>query len=352
MKKLKILYTIPNFKTAGSQYVVLSLIQKLDVDRYDVFIAVENHLELVPNIIPVSNKFIYNLTGQKWKDAFGFRRLLKKHKIDLVHSWDYKSLDVEVLGSRLAGVKYLFTKKNAAWSKRWFLKSLLASHIAYDNPFMKKNFFSHKLLKNKITFIPHGVNTKVFFPMELAKEESSNFNICCIGNINNNKNQGFIVDALKDLPVKIHLNLYGKVDPSYMEKLDIKITNSGLKDRVHFKGFVENINLPKVLNEHDIFILASVREGLPVSILEALACGLPVLSSDSGGGARYIFKENLTDSVFELSNPKNFKALVLKLYNNKDYYTLKSRESLSIVRERFQLEREVEQYEKLYLWMV
>jgi glycosyltransferase involved in cell wall biosynthesis len=265
-----------------------------------------------------------------------------------VHSWDYKSLDVEVLGSRLAGVKYLFTKKNAAWSKRWFLKSLLASHIAYDNPFMKKNFFSHKLLKNKTTFIPHGVNTDLFFPMESAKEEGSNFNICCVGNINNNKNQGFIVDALKDLPAKIHLNLYGKVDPSYIKKLDIKITNSGLKDRIHFKGFVENKNLPKVLNEHDIFILASVREGLPVSILEALACGLPVLSSDSGGGARYIFKDSVSDSVFKLSNPKNFKALILKLYDNKDYYKLKSKESLSIVIERFQLEREVKQYEQLY----
>jgi glycosyltransferase involved in cell wall biosynthesis len=102
------------------------------------------------------------------------------------------------------------------------------------------------------------------------------------------------------------------------------------------------------LNEHDIFILASVREGLPVSILEALACGLPVLSSDSGGGARYIFKDSVSDSVFKLSNPKNFKALILKLYDNKDYYKLKSKESLSIVIERFQLEREVKQYEQLY----
>lgn len=348
-RKCRILFTIPNFRTAGSQYVVLSLVQGLDKSRFEVFIAVEKNPELIPDVIPLSHKLRYQLTGKTAKDALGFSGLLKKHKIDLVHSWDYKSLAVEALGSRLACVKYLFTKKNAAWSKRWFLKSFLASHIAYDNPTMKNEFFNSHFLKHKITFIPHGVDTNVFRPLGLKEEENSIFKICCVGNINDNKNQKFIIDALKDLPVGIHLNIYGKAEPNYLRELKSKIAQLKLENRVHFHGYIENKHLPEILNQQDLFILASKKEGLPVSILEALACGLPVLSSDSGGGAKYIFKDNVVDSVFKIDDIENLKRLILTLSEDKVFYKRKSKESLDTIHKRFQLEREIKQYEQLYL---
>lgn len=346
-KKIRILYTIPNFKTAGSQYVVESLVKGIDKEKFEVFISVEKYLEKTPDILPDNNKLQHQITGSRLKDARFFARLLKQHKIDIVHSWDYKSKFVEVLGSRLGGVKYLYTKKNAAWSKRWFLKSVLSTHIAYDNPEMKQDFFNNFLLQNKVSFIPHGVDTSLFKPMDLPKKTTI-FNICCIGNICENKNQLFLIESLKDLPSSIHLNLYGNADELYLKKIKNRVKQLNLDARVHFKGFVANSKLPEVLNQQDLFVLASKKEGLPVSILEALACGLPVLSSDSGGGAKYIIENENGGFVFNFSNSEKFNKIVKRLFVDKDFYEKKCREAVVVARHKFTLSKEILSYEELY----
>ena len=146
-KRIKILYTIPNFKTAGSQYVLLSLFRNIDKTIFDPYICIENHPDAVPNDILVSHIIVFKWTGNKTNDVLKFRRILKKAKIDIVHSWDYKSNYLEALTYKVAGVNYLYTKKNNTWSKRWLFKSLLSQHIAYDNPEMKKRFFDSIFLR-------------------------------------------------------------------------------------------------------------------------------------------------------------------------------------------------------------
>lgn len=185
MKPIRILYTIPNFKTAGSQNVLLSILRGLDLEKFETFIAVEKFPELIPDDIPVSNQIHIQYTGKLKKDVTHFSQILKTYAIDICHSWDCKSTSVEVLACRLSGVKYLYTKKNNAWSKRWLLKSILSNHIAYDNPEMKSRFFDAFYLRSKITFIPHGVDLNTFSVKE--NQTSDVFNLCCIGNIVANK---------------------------------------------------------------------------------------------------------------------------------------------------------------------
>src|SRR5690554_5089199 len=102
MGKTKILYTIPNFKTAGSQYVLLSLIERMDKTFFDPFVCIENYPELVPDSIPAHRQLLFRWSGKKLRDIWNFQRLLKKHKIDIVHSWDYKSNYSEALATRFA----------------------------------------------------------------------------------------------------------------------------------------------------------------------------------------------------------------------------------------------------------
>ncbi len=298
-KRIKILYTIPNFKTAGSQYVLLSLFRNIDKTVFDPYICIEKFPEAVPPEILVEQVFCFEWTGNKINDIRKFGKTLNEFGIDIVHSWDYKSNYFEALACRMAGVYYLYTKKNNAWSKRWQLKSFFSHHISYDNPEMKTRFFDSFLLRNKITFIPHGVDTSVFKPLEQLGRKT--FNIACIGNIGANKNQLFIIKALKNLPAAIHLYLYGNEDKAYREEIESYIFSNSLSDRVHFKGYVANKDIPEIFRNIDLFVLASLQEGLPVSVLEAMACGVPVLSSDSGGGARYLLD---SESIFSLENPE------------------------------------------------
>lgn len=347
-KRIKILYTIPNFKTAGSQYVLLSLFRNIDKTIFDPYICIENHPDAVPNDILVSHIIVFKWTGNKTNDVLKFRRILKKAKIDIVHSWDYKSNYLEALTYKVAGVKYLYTKKNNTWSKRWLFKSLLSQHIAYDNPEMKKRFFDSIFLRNKISFIPHGVDLDVFKPLEKLARKT--FNIACIGNIGTNKNQLFIVKALKDLPSEIHLHLYGNEEKEYRQKIDNYITSNALKDRVHFHGFVANKDIPNVYRNIDLFVLASLQEGLPVSILEAMACGIPVLSSDSGGGARFLLEK---ESIFDLEETDELTQKILRVYqiNNIEKMDSIKKNILNIIG-NYTIEKEVIAYEHLYLKII
>src|SRR5690606_14763835 len=305
-RKIRILFTIPNFKTAGSQYVVLSLFKRINRELFDPYICVENFPEFFPAEIPEDKRLLFKWKGNAVKDVLQFRKFLMEHKIDVLHSWDYKSNYLEPLASRLSGVRYIYTKKNNAWSKRWFLKSFLSSHIAYDNPVMADRFFKSPRLSRKITFIPHGVNTDLFTRSKKRIEEK-NLIIVCAGNINENKNQILLLKALLKLRQEVKLDLYGKEDAEYRKKMDSFISAHNLEDRVAFKGYLENMKLPEALQESDLFILPSFNEGFPVSLLEAMACGIPVLCSDSGGGSRYILEDRY---IFQ---PDNVAELVEKI---------------------------------------
>src|SRR5699024_898347 len=72
--------------------------------------------------------------------------------------------------------------------------------------------------------------------------------------------------------------------------LKTKVQNSELKNKVLFLGYQENIS--ELLNIADVFIFPSFREGLPVSIMEAMANGLPILASNIRGN-----KDLVTDGV-------------------------------------------------------
>ncbi len=310
-----------------------------------MYIAVENFPELVPSSFPKSKIIHLHFSGKTINDAIYFSKILRKYNIDLLHSWDYKSNLVEALSCHLAGIKYLFTKKNNAWSRRWYLKGLLAHHIAYDNPEMKNRFFKSWFISRKISFIPHGVDLNVFKPQE--PKISVKFKICSIGNITSNKNQADIIKALHQLPDDVVLELYGRADKLYKVELNKLIDKLDLNQRVHFKGFVENSDVPKVLSEQDLFVLSSKQEGLPVSILEALACGVPVLSSDSGGGTIYILQANRGGYVYKSLDDLIEKIRVLK--DDSQLYKRLSKSAIENVNSRFSKQLEISAYKDLYL---
>lgn len=346
MPKIKILYTIPNFRTAGSQYVLLALYKGLDKNVFDPYVCVERFPESIPDDIPADRRLTFAFEGNTKNDLFRFKKLLKNHQIQWVHSWDYKSNFWEPLACRLSGVKYIYTKKNNAWSKRWFLKSVLANHIAYDNPEMKERFFGSPFLKKKICFIPHGVDTSVFKPVPALSR--SVFNLVCIGNIGFNKNQWFLVKAMRQLPPQIHLHLFGLADQDYLHGLEKFITDKNLGVRIHIHDYVENKEIPNVLSNMDLFILPSLNEGLPVSILEALACGVPVLSSNSGGGAEFLLKQG-GGYVFDLEAPKDFIAKIVTLSNQPEKMEMLSKQARNNVLKNFSIQNEIAAYERLYI---
>ena len=93
-------------------------------------------------------------------------------------------------------------------------------------------------------------------------------------------------------------------DGEEREGLINRISSMGLKETVHLMGNVAHNRLTQILNAADIFILTSVAEGVPNAILEAMACGLPVVATDVGGISEVV-KPGVNGFLIDTRQPRD-----------------------------------------------
>lgn len=128
----------------------------------------------------------------------------------------------------------------------------------------------------KIWVIPNYIDTDRFHPIpELAKEPGR---VCFVGRLSEEKNLFALLDAMKDLP-EARLVLVG--DGPLKGAIERKVRTERLP--VELLGMVPSDQVPLALNRSRLFILPSRYEGHPKALLEAMACGLPVIGSDAPG---------------------------------------------------------------------
>lgn len=107
------------------------------------------------------------------------------------------------------------------------------------------------------------------------------FAVLAIGDLNENKNHRVLVEAVAKLPANVILFIAG--DGPLRGELEALAERLGVSGRVRLLGFRSDV--AALLNACDLFCLPSRREGLPVSLIEAMATGTPVLASDARGCA-------------------------------------------------------------------
>lgn len=125
--------------------------------------------------------------------------------------------------------------------------------------------------------------------VEVAKIRGNNYEykyrFCCTGTINTRKGHRFIIEALHQLnPSKlaeIHVDFLG--EGPEREPLESLVNSYGLNKNIRFLGSIPNVEVYKHLAEQNIYILMSMNEGLPISIIEAMRAGLPVISTRVAG---------------------------------------------------------------------
>lgn len=135
-----------------------------------------------------------------------------------------------------------------------------------------------------IRYAPPGVNTEVFFPLP-TRAVLKNPYILCVGRLDDpRKNIGLLLDAFVRLPASlshIHLITAGSGRPP--EEYWAKVNDKGLTGRVHHVHKPVTTDLVALYQQASAFALSSDEEGLGVVILEAMACGVPVVATRCGG---------------------------------------------------------------------
>jgi len=295
-----------------------------------------------------------------FKLVFSIREFIKKNRVDIIHCHGYKSNFYGLLASK-GQVPSVTTNHNwltAHWKLKTycFLDSLWIRFfdriVAVSNE-VKKDMLSYKIPEEKIRVIDNGIALERFEKLvetknmknQLGFEEKIRI-IGTIGSLVIEKGHIYLLEAARQILDGVKdLKFLIIGDGPLRKQLEEKSERLGIKKDVIFMG--QRKDIPELLMAMDIFVLPSIKEGLPVVLLEAMAAKRPVIATRVGAIPKVI--ENKDIGI--LVEPKDIKGLrdaIINLINDPGRMNLLAREGFNRVCMNFSSDEMGKHYLKLY----
>lgn len=250
--------------------------------------------------------------------------------------------------------------KEAGGLEDFFLKPLLVAIFRYTDKFIaisdeiNQRLLNEGYLEERIVKIPNGVDTKIFSPLSGLKREqlrdkfgfSGKQVFLYSGRLVKGKGLELLVKAMADV-VKINKDaMLVVIGSGNLEDNFKKMVNtSGLENCVRCEGVVENVC--EYLNAADIFIFPSLREGMPNSLLEAMACGLPVIASRIGGVVDVV-EDGKSGILFEAGDVSGLASAMIRFLKDTELRQRLGAEARKRIVDNFSIEKVADEYIKLY----
>lgn len=158
--------------------------------------------------------------------------------------------------------------------------------------------------KCKVDVIHNGVDTEVFQPKN-EDRKSDCIRLLFVSRLIERKGLQSLIPFLdkikEDTGKNLHLTIVG--DGPYRVTLEEMVKEANVEDMVSFEGQKDKVELLPYYNDADVFVFPSKREGMPNAVLEAMACGLPVVMMRSCEGSAELIDTNglLVDNEFYLA---------------------------------------------------
>lgn len=376
MNKIKVCHIITKLELGGAQQNTLYTIEHLDKERFaPVLISGKGGiLDTEAHVISGTKVYFANNLVREInpiKDLLAIIELwalLKKEKPDIVHTHSSKAGILGRWAAKLSGtpviihtfhgfgfndfqkslMKYLFV----------FLEKITAKItdklIAVSKNNIEKGIKYGIGYPEKYTLIRSGIDIKKYTnftadkntkkkELGISPEEKV---ITTIGPFKPQKNLSDFINAAKQISEKFRnckfLIIGDGEQKSYLEKL---INESMLQDKVKILGWRRDI--PEILAVSDIFILTSLWEGLPRSVLEAMSSGLPVIANEVDGVEEVIRnnENGFLTKPFEIEKTSEYAVKLLNDDKSAKSFGLKAKEAID---KQFDIDYMVEQQDELY----
>jgi len=162
-----------------------------------------------------------------------------------------------------------------------YFNGLMAKYVAcVSNASYTQYPASLKKIKgDRVMFIRNGVDIDRIAQVTegLTKKENNNVVFVYVARLIPLKNHSFLVEAVKNTDLRARFVFIGKDNDS---GLDLIIKNAGLEDRITLTGLIPREEVFSLIYNSDVYLSSSTLEGMPISVLEAMCCGLPAILSN------------------------------------------------------------------------
>jgi len=230
------------------------------------------------------------------------KKIIKEFKPDVVHA--HYATSYGLLG-QLSGFHPLFIScwgsdvmdfPKKSFVHKFILKRILskADKILATSKTIEK--YIHEIIKRNVVITPFGVNTELFKPMKV--KSVFNENDIVIGTIKSLE-KVYCIDLLIEAFAKIK-NEYKNAkllivgEGTQRKKLELCTMDFGITEKeIYFAGKIDHTEIPSYHNMIDIFVNISEYESFGVSVIESMACGKPVIVTNTGGLSEIVENDSL-----------------------------------------------------------
>lgn len=367
--RVRILHVMDTLEVGGLENGVANLIQRMDPERFEHVVCTVRRVGAMADRLPLDRVRIVNLdrAGSRFSTQIGaLAGTIRAVKPHIVHSRNWGAIEA-VLAGRWAGSCSLVHSEHGVESvgadreplrRRWFRRlSYAVAEQVFCVSYQLRNHYAKTtgFPARKIEVIHNGVDVARFYPQPAARVRmreqlgisSEDFCIGALGRLEPIKSLMTLLDAAARIPAsrknwRIVIAGAGSDLPILRQAAE---SRTELRGHVQFAGEIENA--PAFLNALDVYVLPSRFEGISNSLLEAMASGLPVIVSATGGNPEVVV-DGESGLIFPVGDHRALADRLLLLWEQSESRTRLGQKAAQRVEEHFTVESMVRKYERLY----
>lgn len=243
-------------------------------------------------------------------------------------------------------------KKSSAW-KISKLGMKFADKIVYLTESYKHEMelaMPNSFISKKVSIIPNGIDTQRFIPSKNSILENKKINIGMAARFTSMRRQDILVESLKQLKENYphfdwHLTLAG--DGETFKDIAKLIQDKNLHDNISLHGNLDEQELIHWFQKLDIYVHATEGETLSTSMLQAMACGLPIVASDVPGVKNLVSNTGEFGILVHEQTASAFSKIIGDLVNTKEKAKKMSKIARNIAIETYSIEKMSSKYLEL-----
>ncbi len=309
-RRLRVMHVVNDLGRGGTEFGVLKVMGGLSSGFFEHRLCTTRRFD--PDFVKTYElKDILHVAGSSREGLqfplFRLWKIFRQYRPHIVHTRNWGGLEA-VPAARLAGVPVVIHSEHGYEVSsllgiprrqrvfRWMAYAMADKVFAVTRELREYHARQAWVRPDSIEVIPNGVDTQRFRPCTVARGDirrrlglaEDRLVIGSVGRMVPIKDYTTLLMAAQQLigrGINLHVLLVG--NGPELESLDRRVRESeGLRNRVSFLGASEQV--PELLNAMDIFVLPSLGEGMSNTLLEAMACGLPLVATRVGGNPEVV----------------------------------------------------------------